>query len=51
MKLTYVVSDETDTASVTFWDKQATQLVNKNVAELKLTLEPVCVKISSLNPL
>ena len=41
MRLTYVVSDETGGATVTFWDKQATQFMNKSLDQLKLTLEPV----------
>lgn len=41
MRLTYIVSDESGTASVTFWDKLAPQFVNKSLDELKLTLEEV----------
>ena len=40
MRLTYVVSDETGEAFITFWDKQETQLMNKSLDQLKLTLEP-----------
>lgn len=39
--MTYIVSDETGVATVTFWDKLATQLMNKTLDQLKLTLEPV----------
>lgn len=47
--MTYIVSDDTGVASVTFWDKLATQFMNNSLDQLKLSLEPVNVNISCPN--
>ena len=38
LKIHYSVEDETGTASVVFWDKQATQILGKTAAEMKQIL-------------
>lgn len=43
MKLTFTAKDNTATAQVTFWDDQATQLMGKNVLQLKSELSQVLI--------
>lgn len=41
LKIHYTIGDETGTASVVFWDKLASQLLDKSAAELKQILMTV----------
>lgn len=34
LRVYYLIKDDTGTASITFWDKQARQLINKTAVEL-----------------